>query len=102
MSAIANYAKDLAAQFKARQTGLQDEISRLQAQLRSVEMQLRDAHMAADRGATFVEHRDGRLQCPSCWVTNEVAADLVPVPSDDRDDVFRCHECGLEFDAPAS
>ena len=68
----------------------------LQAKLQDVEAQLEAADIASNRATSFQVHRDGREQCPRCWIEHEMAVDLTPLRSDDRDDEFRCRSCGYE------
>ena len=37
-----------------------------------------------------------QLTCPRCYVENGQENDVVPQPSDDNSDKFRCRKCGYE------
>ena len=94
-------AEQIAETFRQRQAGIQEKKARLEADLREAEANLYAANLAPQRLATFVEHRDGRLQCPCCWIKDEVATDLATMPGNHRDDKFRCRVCHFEISIPA-
>lgn len=83
------------------QTNAQSEKAKLEHRIRELELEAKQNKLMADRISTFAVHRDGRLQCPSCWIIYEIPADLTAIPNDHRDDHFRCSRCGNEFIVPA-
>ena len=90
-------AIQIANGFTQRKLDFERDKAELQLKLKQVEAQLEAANLASKRLATFTMHRDGTEQCPRCWIAHEVAADLTPIPSDNRDDIFRCRSCGFEI-----
>ena len=40
------------------------------------------------------------LQCPRCWIYNEIRSTLTPIPGTDQKDLFRCPTCGLHVEIP--
>jgi DNA-directed RNA polymerase subunit RPC12/RpoP len=56
------------------------------------------ARTAAMRGDQFAPELDGNYQCPICWVSNGIHADLTPIQSDTTDDLFRCENCNRKIE----
>ncbi len=54
------------------------------------------ARGALKRAADFPVKRGADYLCPLCWVDDGVIATLRPVPSDTRQDIFRCNTCHFE------
>ena len=42
------------------------------------------------------------FQCPRCWIEHERRSNLTPVSAGraQREDFFRCGDCGFEFSVP--
>ncbi len=97
---IRQYAFEIAESVASRQTRLRVEKLDLQAKLDEVKTKLDRAETAIDRARAFHIRVNGRLQCPRCWVEDEVAADLAPIPNGDGEDAFRCGICRSKFVIP--
>ena len=52
------------------------------------------AGRSSQRAADFVPTRGIDFQCPRCWIFDEKASGLTPLP----EDVFRCETCGQRYE----
>lgn len=93
-------AFDYANRARERETLAKAEKERLLVRLEQLELEIPIHKAAADRLFTFQQSRNGVFQCPRCWIAQEIAADLTPIPSVDEDDKFRCTHCRDEFAVP--
>ncbi len=94
-------AFDYAKGARHRETKAKNEKTSLEERIAALEIEIELNQAAADRLGTYSLHADGVLQCPRCWIVQEIRADLTPVPSNNGDDVFRCTHCRDEFIIPA-
>jgi hypothetical protein len=62
-----------------------------------IEARLQIANHALERLGSFVSIRGNDLQCPRCWITNEVIANLRPASGSDSAQQFRCETCKSDF-----
>ena len=79
----------------------------LEAQLREIERsktdieaQLDAAKRAHKRLLDYRPRIGVDFQCPRCWIQKEVKSALSPVGGATRDDILRCHTCGLDIYIP--
>jgi hypothetical protein len=63
-----------------------------------LEARLHTANHALGRLSSFVSIRGSDLQCPRCWINNEVIASLRPASGGDSGyDNFQCETCKSNF-----
>jgi hypothetical protein len=77
---------------------LQRKLSAVETAKLEIEARLNTANHALERLSSFVSIRGSDLQCPRCWINNEVIASLRPAsggPS--AHDNFRCETCKSDF-----
>jgi len=95
-------ATELASHLKTRYASLQRELAQIEAQRAAIEQQLKTAGLAAQRLHRFQPQIGEDFQCPRCWIERERRSILTPVSTGraQREDFFRCGDCGFEFFVP--
>jgi transposase-like protein len=91
-------ATELAMDAKDNVAELQRKLSAVETAKLEIEARLNTANHALERLSSFVSIRGSDLQCPRCWISNEVIASLRPAsggPS--AHDNFRCETCKSDF-----
>ena len=91
-------ATELAMDAKDNVAELQRKLSAVETAKLEIEARLNTANHALERVSSFVSIRGSDLQCPRCWINNEVIASLRPAsggPS--AHDNFRCETCKSDF-----
>jgi hypothetical protein len=71
-------ATELALDAKDEVADLQRKLSAVETAKIEIEARLRTANHALGRLSSFVSIRGSDLQCPRCWINNEVIASLRP------------------------
>jgi hypothetical protein len=89
-------ADEFARYAQARVSELQRQLTEIEARKAAAEASLASVRLAPERAYHFQSEIGGELQCPRCWVDNELRAPLAPIPSDTGNDLFRCNVCQLE------
>ena len=77
---------------------LQRKLSAIETAKVEIEARLHTANHALERLSSFVSIRGSDLQCPRCWINNEVIASLQSASGGDSGhDEFRCETCKSSF-----
>ena len=71
------------------------EIKRKQMEIEDL---LQSAHLCDQRARNFRPEVGGNFHCPGCWICNEAEVAMTPIPSDAKDDLFRCPVCGQSIE----
>jgi hypothetical protein len=66
------------------------------------EAELKTAKLARTRLLDFRPRLGHGLQCPHCWIQNEMQSPLRPVASVTSDEILRCDACGSEYVIPGA
>ena len=82
-------ATELAIDAKDNVADLQRKLSAIEAAKVEIETQLHVANHALERLSGFVSIRESDLQCPRCWINNEVIATLQPANTADSGQRFQ-------------
>ena len=91
-------ATELAIDAKDDLVELQRKLVAIETAKAEIEARLDIANHALARLSSFVATRGSDLQCPRCWITNEVIAILQPSGnSNSGADTFRCESCKTNF-----
>jgi hypothetical protein len=91
-------ATELAMDAKDNLADLQRKLSAIETAKVEIEARLHTANHALERLGTFVSIRGSDLQCPRCWINNEVIASLrLANVGDSGRDEFRCEICKSSF-----
>jgi transposase-like protein len=91
-------ATELAMDTKDNVADLRRKLSAVEAAKLEIEARLDTANHALERLSSFVSIRGSDLQCPRCWIENEVIAILRPASGGPGGhDNFRCETCKSEF-----
>ena len=91
-------ATELAVDAKDSVADLQHKLSAIETAKVEIEARLHIANQALERLSNFVSIRGSDLQCPRCWINNEVIATLRQ--TDDGNSShgkFRCETCKSDF-----
>jgi hypothetical protein len=95
---LIDIATELAVDAKDNFSDLQRKLSALETAKLEIEARIHIANHALDRLSSFVSIRGSDLQCPRCWIENEVIAILRPASGGPSGhDYFRCETCKSEF-----
>jgi hypothetical protein len=86
---IAEYAHEQIAGFDLQLALIEEEKAKINAEREQ-------ARGALKRAADFPVKSGADYLCPMCWVDDGVSSTLRPVPSPDRNDIFRCNKCHFE------
>lgn len=86
----------LADDAQGRVARMKAELAELEERKVKIQSDLTLTGHAFQRALNFQPQIDGKLQCPRCWVDNELRTALTPIPSDAGDDMFRCRACHFE------
>ena len=91
-------ATDFAMDAKDNVADLQRKLSAVEIAKVELEARLLTANHALERLSSFVSIRGSDLQCPRCWINNEVIANLRPASGGDSGhDNFQCETCKSNF-----
>ena len=91
-------ATELAIDAKDDLADLQRKLSAIEIAKVEIEARLHIANQALERLSNFVSIRGSDLQCPRCWINNEVIANLRPASGGTTAyDSFRCETCKSDF-----
>jgi transposase-like protein len=91
-------ATELAMDAKDNVADLQRKLSAIETAKIEIEARLHVANHALERLSSFTSIRGSELQCPRCWIYNEVIASLQPATGGDSGhDTFRCETCKSNF-----
>jgi transposase-like protein len=91
-------ATEFAMDAKDDVADLRRKLSAIETAKVEIEARLHIANHALERLSSFVSVRGNDLQCPRCWINNEVIANLRPANGGHGDhDKFRCETCKSNF-----
>ena len=91
---LKQFALQIANDTLGRAQSLKPERVKIQLRLKEIEGIMKAADVCHQRVRDFSAHVGRDLQCPRCWILNEAKTALTPIPSDTKDDLFRCDVCG--------
>lgn len=92
---LTQIALEIANNTLERAKRLEPERDKIQTRLKIIEATIQSASLCHERRRNFVAQVGRDFQCPRCWVLDEAKATLTPVPSDTKNDRFRCSRCDL-------
>ena len=91
-------ATELAMDAKDNLADLQRKLSAIETAKVEIESRIHIANHALERLSSFVSLRGSDLQCPRCWINNEMVASLQPTTAANSGyGKFRCETCKSEF-----
>ena len=82
-------------EMEARRPNLEAELLGMEKRQAAIERELHATKLARERLVHFAYKIGPDYQCIRCWVTNEKRTSLSPIPSNTKDNLFRCDDCGL-------
>jgi hypothetical protein len=93
---LSDLATEIADEMQQRRSVLEAELLKLESRKREIDADIRATDLGRERLSHFQVSINGEYQCPNCWVRHEIKSPLTAVPSDTKDDFFRCDRCGCE------
>ncbi len=97
---IKQKAVEIANQIKESAAGLEKEKAQLELRALEIKARLQSASLTDKRAMHFRPEIGGKLQCPRCWVSNEVSTPLTPMSGTAKEDFFQCKTCGFQISIP--
>lgn len=95
---LAQVALQISNDIQERTLKLKNELAEMEQRKLLIEAHLSSAQAVRERSRNYRSEIGGNFQCPSCWVRNETEVSLTPIPSNTKDDLFRCVRCSLEVE----
>ena len=89
-------ADDAADHLVSTISDLDRQIAEFNERKKKVEAQRVQAGNARKAAADYPVNMGADYLCPVCWVSSNITSPLEPVPSQDRNDIFRCNLCHYE------
>ena len=89
-------AQEVARNAEARIANLDDQIAKIEEQKTQIVAERAKAREAIIRAANFPGKIGNDNVCPVCWAGEGKMSPLRPVPSGNRNDLFRCSICHYE------
>ena len=93
---LVEIATELAIEVKDNVADLERKLSAIETAKIEIQTRLRTGKHALERLSGFVSMRGSDLQCPRCWINNEIAATLRPDSKIAHK--FCCNTCESDFD----
>ena len=93
---LVEIATELAIEAKDNVPDLERKLSAIETAKIEIQTRLRTGKHALERLSGFVSMRGSELQCPRCWISNEITASLRP--DTEIAHKFRCNTCESDFD----
>lgn len=89
-------ANDAADHLVSTISDLDRQIAELNERKKNIEARRVQASNAPKAAADYPVNIGADYLCPVCWVSNNIMSPLQPIPSQDRNDIFRCNLCHYE------
>jgi hypothetical protein len=89
-------AQEIAEHAHTKIASLDNQLADTEKQKAAIDAERQKAHGALKRAADFPVNRGADHLCPLCWVSDGVTSTLLPAPSPNRQDIFRCNICHFE------
>ncbi len=89
-------ANDTADHLTSMISELDRQIAQLDGRKKDIETQRMKARHALEAASNYPVNIGADYLCPICWVSNNRMFPLQPIPSQNRNDVFRCNLCHYE------
>jgi uncharacterized small protein (DUF1192 family)/DNA-directed RNA polymerase subunit RPC12/RpoP len=89
-------AIEIADRLEARVSQLDREIAGLEQERAKKQAERDLASRAPQRLANFPVQVGSDYLCPRCWIEEGKRSPIAPIPSETRDDIFRCPLCSYE------
>jgi hypothetical protein len=93
---IVEEAKETAGLLERQTDVLRHDLKKIEARKTELETQLTVAKLCYERIATFEPEIGGNLQCPRCWIYNNVRSTMQAILSPRQEDVLKCDNCNLK------
>ena len=92
-------ANDTADHLTSMISELDRQIAQLDERKKNIETERMKARHALKAAAAYPVNIGAAYLCPICWMSNNRMSSLQPIPSQNRNDVFRCNLCHYEDQA---
>jgi hypothetical protein len=89
-------AQEIADHATSRISELDRQIAEIEKKKKEIDADRVKARDSLKRLANYPVMLGGDYQCPLCWVGEGKMSPFRPVPSSDRNDIFRCALCQFE------
>jgi hypothetical protein len=97
---VREQAAEFVGQRQADARGAQSVLRLYERHRVELEAEIRAVNLAQERLARFQPEIGGSLQCPRCWLQDELQSPLTKIRSTDRYEVVGCPRCDLELAVP--
>lgn len=97
---IRQAAQEIAARIRERLSDIERRLEGAKEQVAKLRAERDAARLAPQRLSDFPIESGGNYHCPRCWIERGSLSSLRLIPSDTRDDRFRCAVCEYELLVP--
>jgi hypothetical protein len=97
---IRQAAQEIAARIKGRLSDIERRLTEAKEQVAKLQAERDAARLAPQRLSDFPIQSGGNNLCPRCWIEAGGLSPLRHMPSDTRDDLYRCSVCEYELLIP--
>ncbi len=91
---IREEATEIATRLQKEASQFETQYAELQAKAAEIKTKRDFARAAPDRLLNFQIKIGGDYHCPACWIERNALDRLILIPSQSRDEVFKCVTCG--------
>jgi hypothetical protein len=91
------FANKIAERAQRRRVELDRELAEIQLRRVQIKTERDMARGALQRLSTYQIKFGKEWLCPQCWIEQGRLSPLAPIPSDSRNDDFRCQLCSFEI-----
>jgi hypothetical protein len=97
---IRQAAQEIAARIQERLSDTERRLAEAKEQVVKLQAERDAVRLAPQRLSDFSIQSGGNHLCPRCWVEEGGLSPLRHIPSDTRDNLYRCPECEYELQIP--
>jgi DNA-directed RNA polymerase subunit RPC12/RpoP len=97
---IRQAAQEIVARIQERLSDIERRLAEAKEQAAKLQAERDAARLAPQRLSDFPIESGGNYLCPRCWIERGGLSSLRRIPSDTRDDLFRCPVCEYELLIP--
>jgi hypothetical protein len=95
--ALLRIAREIAASHEAQIPQLNNDLIEVERKKTEIQRELHTARLATKRASQYDPILGRDFRCPGCWIYDETSNVMHPIPSDNREDKWKCSACNRIF-----